>query len=84
MHVTYYFLVTLISLLNHSNGARILGIFPMPGRSHYILADKLMTTLAEAGHHITMITPFPTKNIPKNASWEDILIDDLAEEYESK
>lgn len=83
MYVSYYFLLTVI-LLNHSNGARILGVFPMPGRSHYILANKLMTTLAEAGHHITMITPFPTKNVPKNASWDDILMDDLAEEFESK
>lgn len=38
--------------------ARILGIFHRPSKSHQILGGKLLKTLAERGHEVTMVSPF--------------------------
>jgi glucuronosyltransferase len=43
--------------LNH--GARILGVFPFPERSHVILHKALMLELARRGHEVTMISCYP-------------------------
>jgi hypothetical protein len=48
-----------------TNGAKILGIFPLPGRSHYILGSSLLRELAERGHDVTMISCFSEKEPPK-------------------
>ncbi|CAG9767337.1 unnamed protein product [Ceutorhynchus assimilis] len=77
-------LLCLVYFFKVSNGARLLGIFAMPGNSHYILAERLMKGYAAAGHHVTMISPYPTKNVPKNASWEDIVLDGLDDAYREK
>lgn len=53
---------------------RILGVFPVQGKSHYILARGLMRGLAEKGHDVTVINPFGEKNPPKNGSYTDILL----------
>ncbi|ERL83794.1 UDP-glycosyltransferase UGT5-like [Dendroctonus ponderosae] len=66
------------------NGARLLGVFPIPVRSHYTLAFKLMQGLAEAGHQVTVIAPFPAKNVPSNVSWEHVVVEGIAEEYHKK
>jgi glucuronosyltransferase len=48
-----------------SHGARILGVFPFPGRSHLIVHKALMLELARRGHEITMVSSFPeSKPIP--------------------
>lgn len=49
----------------YANGARILGVFPGLG-CQFILAEKLMTPLAERGHEVTVISPFALKVSPKN------------------
>ncbi|XP_050310088.1 UDP-glucosyltransferase 2-like [Anthonomus grandis grandis] len=51
-------LLFISSLSYVCQSARILGIFPTPGRSHYILESTLMTALVEAGHDVTIVTPF--------------------------
>jgi glucuronosyltransferase len=48
-----------------SHGARILGVFPFPGRSHLIVHKALMLELARRGHQVTMVSSFPeSKPIP--------------------
>lgn len=37
---------------------RILGIFPIPSKSHYITGGALMQGLAAAGHNVSVISPF--------------------------
>lgn len=50
--------------LSVSNAFRILGIFPITAKSHYSCNHAIMKSLHAAGHHITMISPFPSeKNI---------------------
>ncbi|KAL3270165.1 hypothetical protein HHI36_009222 [Cryptolaemus montrouzieri] len=48
------------------DGAKILGIFPVVGQSHYLAGSTLMKILAEKGHDVTIISPFSEKNPPKN------------------
>lgn len=62
-------------LLNNGNSARILGIFHVPSKSHHILASKLLKSLAEKGHEVTMISPYPFKNKIKN--YRDIFIEEM-------
>jgi glucuronosyltransferase len=56
--------------LNH--GARILGVFPFPERSHVILHKALMLELARRGHEVTMVNSYPEqKPIP---NYTDIVV----------
>ncbi|KAJ3642472.1 hypothetical protein Zmor_025257 [Zophobas morio] len=63
--------------------ARILGIFPLPGKSHYILGSSLMRALAEHGHDVTVINPFGEKNPPKG-KYRDILLPEIIESIENR
>lgn len=61
---------------------RILGVFPVPDRSHFFLGDTLMKALAEAGHDVTMIAPFKSDELPsfsKNGSYREIVLEGLEE-----
>jgi hypothetical protein len=63
-------LVLLPVALNH--GARILGLFPFPAKSHLIVQKALMLELARRGHEITMVSGFPeSKQI---ANYTDIVL----------
>lgn len=77
-------LISAIVAVSCVDGARILGVYPLPWGSHYILGEKLMKGLAEAGHEVTMLTPFPTKNILKHWNWTDVVLDGLDEQFKSK
>ncbi|XP_022814630.1 UDP-glucuronosyltransferase 2B1-like isoform X2 [Spodoptera litura] len=46
--------------------ARILGLFPHTGKSHQMVFDPLLRTLAERGHDVTVVSFFPIKNPPAN------------------
>ncbi|CAG9767341.1 unnamed protein product [Ceutorhynchus assimilis] len=67
--------------LSCTESYKILGIFPMPGISHYILASKLMKGLSEAGHDITMVSPYALKDLPKNGTFTDVVLDGMADDY---
>ena len=45
-------------LVSGSHGARILGVFPYPSKSHMIIRRVLMLELADRGHQVTEVTPF--------------------------
>lgn len=76
-NMRFYFIVltVIVVLFKHSECARILGIFTMPGISHNILTSKLMRALVAAGHDVTMISPFPMKDVPKNGTLNDIVLE---------
>ena len=50
------FLVLLVVLsifgTNHTDAARILGMFPTPSKSHWILGSALLKELALDGHEV--------------------------------
>lgn len=77
-------LVIIGTVLASSECAKILGIFPIAAISHNILSYKLMKGLAEAGHDVTMISPYPLKDPPKNGTYTDIILDGFAEEFQGK
>ncbi|XP_055904143.1 UDP-glycosyltransferase UGT5-like [Eupeodes corollae] len=41
------------------NGYKILGVFPIASKSHFIFGEALMKGLAEKGHEVTVISPYP-------------------------
>ncbi|KAF5304918.1 hypothetical protein FQR65_LT00802 [Abscondita terminalis] len=44
----------------------------MPSQSHHIMGESLLKALADKGHEVTMLSPFPSKNKPRN--YNEILI----------
>lgn len=67
-----YFQIFLIVCVHEINCGKILGIFPTPARSHYILANTLMRALAEKGHDVTLISPFKDQNSTKLKNYRKI------------
>lgn len=49
-----------------ANGHRILGLFPHPGISHFQFFHPVMKALAEAGHEVTVVSHFPSKQKIEN------------------
>jgi len=45
-----------------AHGAKILGIFPLPGKSHFIVFSALLKEMANRGHQVTVYSPFPEKS----------------------
>ncbi|CAO1424196.1 unnamed protein product [Diamesa tonsa] len=62
--VVLFFLV-FIGIVN-VNGYKILGVFPTPGKSHWIIGHSVMKTLAKAGHSVTVISAFPLRTPMEN------------------
>jgi hypothetical protein len=59
-------LITLMSRLYATDGANILGIFPMPSTSHMTVHSALMKELARRGHQVTVFSPLPEKSPIQN------------------
>jgi len=61
-----HFLMIFISHLCATDGANILGIFPMPIKSHMTVHSALMRELARRGQQVTVFSPFPEKSPIQN------------------
>ncbi|EDW03360.1 GH10547 [Drosophila grimshawi] len=58
-------LILLISLFSVSSGQlKILGLFPHPAPSHFQFFHPLMRQLAQSGHSVDVVSPFPDKQSP--------------------
>ncbi|XP_047519238.1 UDP-glucosyltransferase 2-like [Pieris napi] len=55
-------LLTFLITAQHSNGARILGVFPTASISHQVVFRPLTQELARIGHEVTVITTDPAFN----------------------
>ncbi|PNF23046.1 UDP-glucuronosyltransferase 2B30 [Cryptotermes secundus] len=67
-----WFLLLALMSVTLSHGARILGLFPFPARSHLMVHKALMLELARRGHEITVVSSFPeSKPIP---NYTDIVL----------
>jgi glucuronosyltransferase len=53
-------------LVTGSHGARILGVFPFPSKSHMVIQRVLMLELAGRGHQVTEVTPYLESEIVPN------------------
>lgn len=56
--------------LSVANSYKILGIFPFGSKSHFAIGNGVMNSLLDAGHQITMVSPFPRS--VKTVNWRDI------------
>lgn len=58
--------------LTLSQGYRILGVFPYRAKSHFVMFEALMKGLAEKGHRVDVISPFPlTKPV---VNYNDLIV----------
>jgi glucuronosyltransferase len=65
------------TLISSIYGFKVLGVFPFRAKSHFIVGSAIIKSLHEAGHEITVISPFPLKNsIPR---YRDISLADYME-----
>lgn len=66
-HRSFLILVTLaVAFILPCSAYRILGVFPLNGKSHNIMFEALVKGLAKRGHQVDVITHFPAKNPPNN------------------
>ncbi|XP_058123355.1 UDP-glycosyltransferase UGT5-like [Anopheles ziemanni] len=71
----------LVALLaGGTEASRILGILPSVGRSHYIIGAGLMKALLDAGHEVTIVSPYPMKGAPPDRH-RDILMPEFTEAH---
>ncbi|GLH07894.1 UDP-glucuronosyltransferase [Gryllus bimaculatus] len=63
-----------LALADSAGAARILALFTIPGRSHFIVTSSLARALAERGHEVVVVSPFTTSNPPAN--YTDLTISD--------
>nr|CAD7264885.1 unnamed protein product [Timema shepardi] len=66
-------IAVLFIIATSSQGARILGLFPVPARSHIIVFEPLMKELATRGHQVTVVSAFPLDKPMDN--YTDIKLD---------
>lgn len=66
------FAITFLFACEISFASRILFLFPIQSKSHLIIVQSLSTTLAEKGHEVTVVSPFPLSKPMKN--YRDIKI----------
>lgn len=71
-------IVLLAVLIAVSDASKILGVFPTPGKSHFIVMQSLMKGLVKAGHEVTVISAFPQKTPIPN--YTDVSIVELLEQ----
>ncbi|XP_065367855.1 UDP-glycosyltransferase UGT5-like [Calliphora vicina] len=54
-------LIIFLNCIEFNESAKILAVFPFPGRSQYILVQPFLKTLAQRGHELTVINAYPGK-----------------------
>lgn len=59
-------LIIFVFIFSVSSASRILFLFPTPTKSHMVIVHSLSTTLAERGHEVTVMSPFPLDEKIKN------------------
>ncbi|KAH0552675.1 hypothetical protein KQX54_013953 [Cotesia glomerata] len=53
------FFALILTVILESNGSRILGIFPIYGKSHMMFFESLFKGLARQGHQVDIVSNFP-------------------------
>lgn len=76
------FLNCFLFFINCSNGYKILGIFPTVTKSDYIAGSVLMKGLAEAGHKVTIISPFTQGRVSPN--YREVNVNGLVDAVKGK
>lgn len=64
----------------HADGLNIFGVFPLGSKSHFAIGKSIANALHDAGHNITVMSPFPEKQ-PRER-YRDIDLTEVKEKYE--
>ncbi|KAG5670629.1 hypothetical protein PVAND_000877 [Polypedilum vanderplanki] len=67
----------ILLFVNGILGFKVLGIIPFGSKSHFAIGHSILKSLAEAGHEVTAISPYPLKKPMKN--YKDISTEDYIE-----
>ncbi|CAH0555380.1 unnamed protein product [Brassicogethes aeneus] len=67
-----------------SQCSKILVLFPYASKSHTILGEALVKSLANSGHNVTFITPYKTNLQTKNGTYRLIYLDNVIEYHEKQ
>lgn len=81
---TVSLIIILLTLFTSTENARILGVFPLSGKSLNILYHKLMKGLADAGHDVTVVSAYQNQLPLINGTYKDVVLTGFADDYESK
>ncbi|KAL7016545.1 hypothetical protein ACKWTF_010055 [Chironomus riparius] len=77
-----YFVVAALSILFiQVNGLRVLGIIPFPSKSHFAIGNGIIESLVDAGHDVTVMSPYPQKKNREN--YHEIDVSKILEIFES-
>ncbi|CAG9806947.1 unnamed protein product [Chironomus riparius] len=67
-------LFAVLSILIGIDGLKILAFLPFGSKSHFAIGHSIAKTLADAGHEVTAVSPYPVKKPIKN--YKDISTED--------
>lgn len=73
-----------LMFLHAVNAAKILALFHMASKSHYILGTEYLKSLAENGHNVTMVSPYNDNPIVTNGSYREIVLTGFKEYFDGK
>ncbi|XP_066145910.1 UDP-glycosyltransferase UGT5-like [Euwallacea fornicatus] len=76
MNFKLYLVFLVVVTNNCANGLKLLLVFPISVKSHYILGNELGKGLARLGNEVTILAPFQDENPPAN--YTTLLLDNLA------
>ncbi|KAJ8918832.1 hypothetical protein NQ315_011118 [Exocentrus adspersus] len=73
------FLLYAVAFISGANCSRILMVHPFPAPSHHILGAALARGLVQAGHDVTMVSPYEDKNPSKNGTYRNVVLTGVVE-----
>lgn len=76
-----FILLSVVFFCNVTHGFKVLGILPMASKSHFAIGNSIAQTLYDAGHELTLITPYPSNKVKQN--YREISYGDLVEKMEA-
>lgn len=75
------FLFSALGVFTNVLGLKVLGVFPFASKSHYTIGYSIVDALYEAGHDLTLLSPYPSNKIKEN--YREISLAELVEKMEA-
>lgn len=79
MRLVFFSLIS--SLAAFCECAAILGLVPMPSKSHYIVVGRLLKELAKRGHRVTVVSAFPEED-ESVANYTHVSVPDILKSFD--
>lgn len=58
----YIAILIFVAAVKSVQNANILAIFPLPGKSHFVMFERILKELAIRGHDVDVVGHFPLKD----------------------